>query len=114
MIRYLLDTNVISEPVRNPDGKTAQQVSEADPDSLCTSIVVAAELRYGCAKKGSTVNQHRSGTPGQLHSNLLILLVSQADDRDPDQRRSGPHPERISPCHFKALRSFAVAVPLEC
>lgn len=53
MIRYLLDTNIISDLVRNPGGKAAQRVSEVAPDSLCTSVVVAAELRYGCAKKGS-------------------------------------------------------------
>jgi tRNA(fMet)-specific endonuclease VapC len=54
LIRYLLDTNIISELVRDPGGKATQRMSELDPDSLCTSIVVAAELRYRCAKKGST------------------------------------------------------------
>ncbi len=53
MSRYLLDTNIISDLVRNPGGKAAQRAAQVDPDCLCTSIVVAAELRYGCAKKGS-------------------------------------------------------------
>jgi tRNA(fMet)-specific endonuclease VapC len=51
--RYLLDTNVISDLIRNPQGKAAQQIAQAGEDNICTSIIVAAELRYGCAKSGS-------------------------------------------------------------
>ena len=50
---YLLDTNIISDLIRNPSGSAAQRLERADPADICTSIVVAAELRYGCAKKGS-------------------------------------------------------------
>jgi len=50
---YLLDTNIISDIIRNPFGPAARHVEEIDPKEICTSIVVAAELRYGCAKKGS-------------------------------------------------------------
>jgi hypothetical protein len=31
--------------------------------------------------------------------------VNLADNRGPDRRRCGPHPERISSCYIKALRS---------
>ena len=48
----MLDTNVISEIVKNPKGRAAER-ARACKDRLCTSIVVASELRYGCAKKGS-------------------------------------------------------------
>lgn len=51
--RYMLDTNVISQMVRNPDGAVTQRVFEAGIDSLCTSAIVASELRYGLRKKGS-------------------------------------------------------------
>jgi len=51
--RYLLDTNVISDLVRNPQGKAAQRIAKVGEDNVCTSIIVAAELRYGCAKSGS-------------------------------------------------------------
>lgn len=54
MSRYLLDTNVISDLLRNPGGKAAQRVTDVGPEAICTSIIVAGELRYGCAKKGST------------------------------------------------------------
>lgn len=53
MTRYLLDTNIISDLIRNPRGKTAERIAAIGEDSICTSIIVAAELRYGCAKNGS-------------------------------------------------------------
>ena len=53
MSAYLLDTNIISDLVRNPSGSAAKHLEQLDPADLCTSIIVAAELRYGCAKKGS-------------------------------------------------------------
>jgi tRNA(fMet)-specific endonuclease VapC len=51
--RYLLDTNILSDLIRNPQGKAAKRIAKAGEDNICTSIVVAAELRYGCAKSGS-------------------------------------------------------------
>jgi tRNA(fMet)-specific endonuclease VapC len=50
---YLLDTNIISDIIRNPTGLAARRIEQTDPKDICTSIIVAAELRYGCAKKGS-------------------------------------------------------------
>jgi len=50
---YLLDTNIISDIIRNPTGLAARRIEQSDPKDICTSIIVAAELRYGCAKKGS-------------------------------------------------------------
>ncbi len=50
---YMLDTNAISELVRSPNGPVAMQVAENEGKGLCTSIVVAAELRYGVEKKKS-------------------------------------------------------------
>ncbi len=52
-MRYLLDTNVIFDLVRNPQGKAAQRIRQVGEAGVCTSIIVAAELRYGAAKKGS-------------------------------------------------------------
>jgi len=49
----MLDTNIISDLVGNPQGKAAKRIAKAGEDSVCTSIIVAAELRYGCAKSGS-------------------------------------------------------------
>lgn len=49
----MLDTNIISDLIRNPQGKAAARIAKVGEGSICTSIVVAAELRYGCAKSGS-------------------------------------------------------------
>ncbi len=53
MSGYLLDTNIISAIIRDPSGLAARRIEQTDPKAICTSIVVAAELRYGCVKKGS-------------------------------------------------------------
>ena len=50
---YLLDTNIVSDLVRNPGGGVAQRIRKVGEAQVCTSIIVAAELRYGAAKKGS-------------------------------------------------------------
>lgn len=52
-MRYLLDTNIVSNLIRNPQGKVAQHIRKIGEDKVCTSIIVAAELRYGASKKGS-------------------------------------------------------------
>jgi tRNA(fMet)-specific endonuclease VapC len=53
LTRYMLDTNIISDLVRNPQGRAAKRIARVGEDNICTSIIVAAELRYGCAKSGS-------------------------------------------------------------
>lgn len=51
--RFLLDTNILSDLIRHPQGRAAAGVARAGEERVCTSVVVAAELRYGAAKKGS-------------------------------------------------------------
>ena len=52
-VLYLLDTNILSDLVKNPSGHAAKRIRAVGEAAICTSIVVAAELRYGCARKGS-------------------------------------------------------------
>lgn len=52
-MRYLLDTNIVSDLVRNPQGRITRRIREIGEAQVCTSIIVAAELRYGAAKKES-------------------------------------------------------------
>lgn len=49
MIRYLLDTNAVSDLVRDPKGRVAQQVALVGEQQVGTSVIVAAELWYGAA-----------------------------------------------------------------
>jgi tRNA(fMet)-specific endonuclease VapC len=53
-VRFLLDTNIVSDLVRHPRGRIADRIAEVGEQHICTSIIVAAELRYGAAKKGSS------------------------------------------------------------
>lgn len=53
MTRYMLDTNIISDLIKNPQGKAAKRIAKVGESNICTSVIVAAELRYGCAKSGS-------------------------------------------------------------
>jgi tRNA(fMet)-specific endonuclease VapC len=50
---YLLDTNIVSDLIRNPGGVINQRIRKVGEEQVCTSIVVAAELRYGATKRNS-------------------------------------------------------------
>src|SRR5215831_14515839 len=49
----MLDTNIISDLIRNPQGRAAKRIAKVGEENICTSIVVAAEMHYGCAKSRS-------------------------------------------------------------
>jgi tRNA(fMet)-specific endonuclease VapC len=55
---YLLDTNILSDLAHHPlSGRAARQlalVRARGGQDISTSIIAAAELRYGVAKRGST------------------------------------------------------------
>jgi tRNA(fMet)-specific endonuclease VapC len=50
VVRFLLDTSVLSDLVRNPRGRIFDRIKDVGEQN----IVVAAELRYGTAKEGSS------------------------------------------------------------
>lgn len=52
--RTMLDTNIVSDLIRNPHGKAAHRLARHGSDGICISIVTSAELRYGAAKRAST------------------------------------------------------------
>jgi len=51
--QYLLDTNIISELVKNPQGTVAQKIAEVGDNKICTSMIVTAEIRFGVEKRQS-------------------------------------------------------------
>jgi len=51
---YLLDTNILSDLVRHPQGAVYAQIRKAGETAIVTSVIVAAELRFGALKKGSS------------------------------------------------------------
>ncbi len=52
-LKYLLDTNILSDLIRNPQGPIARHIARVGEQQICTSIIVAAELRYGAARSSS-------------------------------------------------------------
>lgn len=53
MWHYLLDTNILSHLIKQPQSALTEKLLALEPDSFCTSIIVACELHYGVEKKGS-------------------------------------------------------------
>lgn len=49
----MLDTNMLSGLMKNPEGSIAHRIEQVGERSICCSIIVAAELRYGAEKKQS-------------------------------------------------------------
>jgi tRNA(fMet)-specific endonuclease VapC len=73
-MRYLLDTNILSDLVRNPQGQVEQRIREVGETEVCTSIIVAAELRYGAERKQSP----RLATQLQAILNAIEILPFEA------------------------------------
>lgn len=52
-VRFLLDTNIVSDLMRDPQGSVATHIATVGEKRVSISIVVAAELRFGAKKSGS-------------------------------------------------------------
>jgi tRNA(fMet)-specific endonuclease VapC len=68
-MRFMLDTNIVSDMVRHPQGRMAKRIAEVGETLVCTSIIVAAELRCAAARKGLP------SLAGQLESVLRAIAV---------------------------------------
>ena len=49
---YLLATNIVSDLIRT-QGRVAEHTRRIGEQKVCTSIIVAAELRYGATRRAS-------------------------------------------------------------
>jgi tRNA(fMet)-specific endonuclease VapC len=76
--RYLLDTNSMSDLIRHPGGKVARRFAVVGEPVVCTSIIVACELRFGAAKKGSSELSIRID---QLLASFNVLALERESDR---------------------------------
>jgi len=77
-LRYLLDTNILSDLIRLPQGPVAERIAAAGESTVCTSVIVAAELRFGAAKSGS---QKLSERVDLVLSALEVLPLELPADR---------------------------------
>ena len=75
--RYLLDTNTLSDFLRNPKGLVTKRLAVVGEATACTSIIVACELRYGATKKGSPRLAERVD---QLLASLEVLPLDRESD----------------------------------
>ncbi len=51
--RYLLDTNILSDLVRRPQGAAERHIDRVGFRNVCISVIVACEARFGILKNGS-------------------------------------------------------------
>ena len=51
--RYLLDTNILTDLIKNPSGRVTERIAVVGETNICTSIIVACELRFGARKKNA-------------------------------------------------------------
>jgi tRNA(fMet)-specific endonuclease VapC len=72
MIRFMLDTNIVSKAARDPRGPAATALAREGGSALGVSIVVACELRFGLAKLAQT-----SGSQGLSSLSLRVEQILQ-------------------------------------
>jgi len=78
LTRYLLDTNVLSDIARNPLGAARIRLVQVGEGEVCTSIIVAAELRFGLEKRGSAPLRH--AVEGVLKRMAVLPFDRPADE----------------------------------
>ena len=76
-MRFLLDTNIVSDLIRNPYGQAGARLAEVGEHNVCTSIIVAAELRYGAARKAAPSLSRR--IEAMLHRLDVVTLEPPVD-----------------------------------
>jgi tRNA(fMet)-specific endonuclease VapC len=69
-MRFLLDTNIVSHIIRHPRGPAAQHFRELSSGAAFTSIIVAAEARFGALKKSAA---RLSGRLEELFEQIEIV-----------------------------------------
>ncbi len=76
---YSLDTNILSDLVRHPQGVVAKKIAVVGENEICISIIVAAELRFGAAKRNSARLSNQVET---ILSAMLVVPVDVPTDRE--------------------------------
>ena len=75
---YLLDTNILSDLIRFPEGKVAAKIRVVGTQAIRTSIVTAAEMRFGAQRKGSRRLEQRLD---QLFKVVKVVPLLEPVDR---------------------------------
>ncbi len=78
-LTHMLDTNIVSDLIRNPSGIVRDRIRMVGETSVCVSIIVAAEIRFGCAKKQS---ERLSRQAEAILGVLPVMPVDQPVDKE--------------------------------
>ncbi len=85
-MKYLLDTNVISEPMKvRPNAGVLDWLAQVDEDSVYLSVVSITELRYGIERLASGRRRHaleawlREHLTSRFEGRILAVDVEVAD-----------------------------------
>ncbi len=78
MSHYLLDTNILSELAVRPQGIVAGRIGRAGETNVCTSVIVAAELRFGARKRNS---RRLTDNVNAILSAIDVLPLEEPADR---------------------------------
>jgi tRNA(fMet)-specific endonuclease VapC len=65
-MRFMLDPNIVSDLVRHPQGRVAKRIAEVGETAICTSIIVASELRYAAARKAPRLKEQLESVLGAI------------------------------------------------
>lgn len=84
--RYLLDTNIVSELARHPDGAVSKRIAEVGADRIAISLIVACEIRFGLAK--STSERLKRNVEAILAQLEVLPLESPVEEHYADIRLS--------------------------
>ena len=76
-LRHLLDTNIMSHLMRSPAGGVGRRIAEGGEDSICTSIIVAAELRCGAAQLQAARVRRSMGVDSTIDVTLAVRNVQE-------------------------------------
>ncbi len=79
MVKYLLDTNILSDLMKHPQGRIRAHLERVGDNAVCTSIIVAAELKFGVEKRGSLAL--RNNVDAILSALEILPLKPPADQR---------------------------------
>ncbi len=85
-MKYLLDTNVISEPMKGrPNPGVVKWISGQDEDEVCMSVVTITELRYGMERLATGKRREsleewlRKDLSGRFAGRILPIDIEVAD-----------------------------------
>jgi len=109
-LRFLLDTNILSHLVRHSQGIVRDRIAEVGENAVCSSLLVAAELRFGAAEKGSV---RLTRQVDAVLAALPIVFIEAPMDVHYAEIRAGFVAEFVvpSPSGHSLTRLSTVAVP---